>query len=217
MYATTVDFHPQEVPPKPIGSVPFHQWHFPDGTLWTSFYRTEEGYLLRFPFLADFALDALGRNVRAWAAAGVDDATIENLYLNQILPLAWSKQGKLVLHGSAVEVDGQAIAFIGRSGLGKSTLAASFATAGYKFLTDDGLVLERSAAGYNAMPSHPSIRLWEDSQEALIAGPHELSIPVQYSSKVRFLAGKAIAFCAEPRPSHRLYFLGNEVVSLDVV
>ena len=34
--------------------------HLPDGTRWTEFYRTQTGYLLRFPELADFQVSADG-------------------------------------------------------------------------------------------------------------------------------------------------------------
>jgi hypothetical protein len=41
-----------------------------------------------------------------------------------------------VLYGGAVVVDNAAVAFIGRSGKGKSTMVAGFATNGYRFLTN---------------------------------------------------------------------------------
>lgn len=197
-------------PPAPLGEAPFHQWVFPDGTLWTSFHRTTDGYLLRFPGLVDFALDRAGEQIRAWPAQGVLHATVHHLYLNQVLPLAWSKQGKLVLHGSAVEIDDQCVAFIGRAGRGKSTLAASFATSGFRFLSDDGLVLDETQGECRVMPHHPSIRLWQDSQDALI-GPGALPEPaVQYTDKARIMAGGSVVYCDEPRPLRRVYFLGDE-------
>ena len=94
-----------------VGGSPFHEWSFPDGTLWTQFFRTESGYLLRFPELADFRVTADGLNVVCTPAPDVSEATSRHLYLNQVLPLALSKLGKLVFHASAVEVEGMAIAF----------------------------------------------------------------------------------------------------------
>ena len=195
-------------PPETLGPVPFHEWVSPDGTLWMSFHRTEDGYLLRFPRLADFSVDRAGQQVQVWPAPGIGDATIEHLYLNQVQPLAWSKQGRLVLHGSAVEIDRQGVAFIGRSGLGKSTLAASFASSGFRFLSDDGLMLEESGGAYSILPHHPSIRLWQDSQAALIDPAVEPAPAVQYTNKARIMAGTGIAFCDQPLPLRRVYFLG---------
>jgi len=126
-----------------------------------------------------------------------------------VLPLALSRAGKLVFHASAVEIDGEAVAFVGESGRGKSTLAASFATGGYRFLTDDGLVIEERPVGYRVLPSHPSIRLWEDSQEALIDPATRVAERLPFTPKARFLAGAEIAFCDEPRLLRHIYFLGD--------
>ena len=46
-------------------------------------------------------------------------------------------RGYLVLHGSAVLVNGRAVVFSGDSGAGKSTLAASMVHHGYQLITDD--------------------------------------------------------------------------------
>ena len=148
--------HPQMQLPH----TPFHQWIFPDDTPWLEFFRTETGYLLRFPELADFRVSMDGLKVTCSPAPDVSEETTRHLYLNQVLPLALSKLGKLVFHASAVEVGDSAVAFVGESGRGKSTLAASFALNGFRFLTDDGMVVEANDDSYLSFPSHPSIRLW---------------------------------------------------------
>jgi len=194
---------------KDLPLAPFHEWTFPDGEPWTRFYRTASGYLLRFPKLADFEIAGSDLAVHCHPAPETSADTCEHLYLNQVLLLVLSKRGKLVFHASAVEVAGVAIAFLGETGRGKSTLAASFATGGCRFLTDDGLVVEADGKGFAALPSHPSIRLWEDSQRALVASGAANAPSVQYTNKVRFLAGNGIAFCPQPRPLQRAYFLGE--------
>ena len=193
----------------PLGTKPFHTWTFPDGTCWTEFYRVGGGYLLRFPDLADFQVSAGGLEVTCFPVPDVSEATSQHLYLNQVLPLVLSKLGKLVFHASAVEVAGGAVAFAAESGRGKSTLAASFAVSGFRFLTDDGLVVEMAAQGFEVLPSHPSIRLWADSEAALIAPGTETAPALPFTPKSRFLAGEAIRFCDQPRPLRRVYFLGD--------
>ena len=202
---TLTPAHPQ----APLKDLPFHEWILPDGTRWTQFYRTETGYLLRFPDLSDFLVSRDGREVKCFPAPGVTNETSRHLYRNQVLPLALAKQGKPVFHASAVEIGNGAVAFMGEAGRGKSTLAACFATNGFRFLTDDGLVLEPCDGGYQVMPSEPSIRLWEDSQQALISKSARKAPPVQFTSKARFLAGDDIIFCEQHRPLHRIYFLGE--------
>ena len=194
-----------------LSQKPFHQWIFPDGTDWTLFYRVDSGYMLRFPDLADFEVSRDGRTAVAWPVPGVSAGTVEHLHLNQVLPLALSRQGRLVLHASAVAFDGIGVAFTGESGRGKSTLAASFATTGARFLTDDGLQLDWLDEQCRIMPSHPSVRLWEDSQEALISQVVDLAPAVEYTTKARLLAGDGMAFCDQPQPLRRVYFLGEGV------
>ncbi len=193
----------------PLPTPTFHEWVFPDGTPWTRFHRDGADYLLRFQDLADFRIASSGQTVDGWPAPGTDEETVRFLFANQVLPLALSRQGKLVFHASAVEIDGGAVAFLGASGRGKSTLAASFATNGVRFLTDDGLVVESADGQWQVLPSHPSIRLWEDSQEALMDAQAQLAPPVSYTSKSRFLAGDRVAFRDRPRPLRRVYFLGE--------
>jgi len=205
-----VNFNLSSVDPQvPLDHLQFRQWVAHDGTIWTEFYRTETGYLLRFPGLADFRVAVDGTDVTCSPVPDVSEETTQHLYLNQVLPLALSMMGKLVFHASAVEIGDSAVAFVADSGRGKSTLAASFATNGFRFLTDDGLVVEGGKDGYLAFPSHPSIRLWQDSREVLMPSETETAPSLDFTSKARFLAGKNIIFCDQPRPLRRVYFLGD--------
>ena len=204
-------------PQGAIATTPFHHWLLPDGTRWLLFYRTGSGYLLRFPDLADFEIAADSLSVTCHPAPEVNEETSRHLYLNQVLPLVMSKQGKLVFHASAVDIAGVAVAFVGESGRGKSTLAARFAHAGFGFLSDDGLVIDAHDDGFLALPGHPSLRLWKDSEEAIVAGGIRMALPVQYTDKGRFLAGPAMAYCRQPRPLRRVYFLGDGSASRLVI
>jgi hypothetical protein len=191
----TMEERPQEV----MDVTPFHRFEFPDGTVWTEFYRSGLNYLLRFPGLVDFEVSADGTRVAAYPAAGSDETTVEHLYINQVAPLAMSRQGVPAFHASVVTVPGGAVAFLGKAGMGKSTLAASFALNEAEFLTDDSLVIEETGDGCLALPSHPSLRLWEDSLEALIDARIRQAAAINYSTKARLLAGEALAYRAKPQ------------------
>lgn len=189
-------------------AAPYHSWVFPDGTLWTEFFRVPQGYVIRFPSVGDYAVDHDGRKVTASPRPGVSHAAVESIYLNQVLPLAWSRQGRLVFHASAVEIDGCAVAFVGHSGRGKSTLAASFAADGGRLLCDDGLLLAASGNAFSVVPGHHSIRLWPDSESALFSQPLARSSPVEYTSKSRLVTSGQLQFCGEERPLAAVFFLG---------
>lgn len=191
----------------------FHQWSFPDGTPWARFHRTPRGYLVRFPELADFTIEGEPPRVACIPAPDVAPATCEHLYLNQVHPLILGRAGAMVFHASAVQVGGEAVAFLAESGRGKSTLAAFFASRGHRFLTDDGLLVEEAAppgeARFHAHPGHPSIRLWKDSEAAVLGSGAQAAAAVQYTDKARLLAGGRLAHAERALPLRRAYFLAS--------
>jgi len=130
----------------PAGNRTEDQWlrHYPsrNGAAWLSFGRCGADFLVRFHRLADFLLADGGREIVAYAVPSTPPETVRHLFLDQVLPLALSHQGQVALHASAVVVGGRAVAFVGESGKGKSTLAASLATQGHPLLADDCLVLK---------------------------------------------------------------------------
>lgn len=187
----------------------FHEWRLPGDEPWLCFHRTPRGYRLRFPDLADFTVSASGRHVRCVPVPGTTRPTLEHLHLNQVLPLALSRQGRMMFHASVIETDAGAVAFVGESGRGKSTLAAAFAAAGHRFLTDDSVQFHCDGSRCMAQPGHASIRLWEDSHDALVPPNVRLADPVQHTSKARVLAGGAFTHCSQPLPLRRIYVLGT--------
>jgi hypothetical protein len=200
--------------PQPaVAHSPYHEWPQPQSVVWAQFFRVDDHYLIRFPGLADFELAADGAEVTGWPVEGTTDGSMQHLFQNQIRPLALSRAGATVLHGSAVSIDGSCVAFLGESGRGKSTLAASFAMSGSPFLTDDALIVEREGSRWLTPPGHPSIRLWEDSERAVLGTSAEAAPPVQYTQKARFLAQGAIPFCDQPQEIRCFYFIGDRDTS----
>ncbi len=197
-------------PQLDLPTTPFHHYMIDDGTVWTEFHRSEKGYLLRFPDLADFEVSVDGKEVVSHPTGGVDEATVEHLYINQLVPLAMSRQGRPSFHASVVTVPDGAVAFLGKTGMGKSTLAASFALHESAFLTDDALLIEETNDGCLVLPSHASLRLWEDSVEALIEADAPQADVISYSSKARILAGGALTFHDEQLPLLAAFVLGDE-------
>lgn len=192
-----------------LSGIPFHNWTLLDGRLWAEFHRVDTGYLLRYPGMVDFEISSDACEVTCLPAPGLPESTAKHLYVNQVLPMVLSKRGKLVFHASAVSINDSAVAFVGVSGRGKSTLAASFASNGFRFLADDALVLEPNHDGYLVHPGDPSLRLWEDSEIALTGSAATRAPAVHYTSKVNLLAGENLVFCPDPLPLRRVYFLGN--------
>lgn len=192
-------------PPEPAAGDWIRHLRTRAGDTFASLARTGEGFLLRFPGLADFVLPGDGGQIAAWPAPQVDAAALRHLLLDQILPRLLAHRGHLVLHASAVFADGRAIAFVGASGRGKSTLAASLHVAGYPLLTDDAVLVTAGDAHATALPIYPGLRLWQPSVTALFAETPGLAPVAQYTPKHRVVMAEAEA--PAPLPLAALYIL----------
>jgi len=93
-------------------------------------------FLLCIPNIARFLL-AGGRSVVVEPASEATVADIPVFMLGTVLSLLQHQRARIVLHASAVCVNGRAVLFCGRSGAGKSTLAATLAQHGYPVINDD--------------------------------------------------------------------------------
>ena len=82
--------------------------------------------------------------------------------LGRVLPAALHEMGSLCLHGSAVDVDGAAIAFLAPKHYGKSTLAQAMANAGSRVLSDDVVAVDVAPSPL-VRPGLSSVRLWRDA------------------------------------------------------
>jgi hypothetical protein len=134
----------------------------PDGDLMVSFdddsgpryafVRNDDGYLMRFHGACDIVLSRDLREVVVRPAAGAAPGLSTVLVSGAMLAFQLYLRGHLVLHASAVDLGGTALAFLGRSGMGKSTMAALLCSAGGKLITDDVLRVETPG-------SDPQVRL----------------------------------------------------------
>jgi hypothetical protein len=94
-----------------------------------------DGTRIAVEFAADDPLITL------WSDGTYSDGYLDHLLRDHVVPRRLSLRGERVLHATAVEFDGLAVAFVGESTAGKSTLAAAGMTAGGRLLADDTLRL----------------------------------------------------------------------------
>lgn len=112
----------------------------------------------------------------------------------------------LTLHASAVVVEGQAIAFIGWKGMGKSTTAGAMHSSGHVLLTDDVLALDVDKRYVNIRPGFPQIKLKEDSAASIGHDTEELKRVAPDVGK--FVLRDQLAFSQESIPLSAVYILG---------
>jgi hypothetical protein len=126
-----------------------------------------------------------GREVIVDAPSGFEAAVVRAYILGAAMACVLRQRGFLVLHASCVAQEGRAIAFLGGSGWGKSTLASLFHQHGYFLLTDDVMALQmneplngpsernsseqenRSDVSPLVVPSFPEVKLLPDAAAAV--------------------------------------------------
>ncbi len=72
----------------------------------------------------------------------IDKEKIWEILIGLPLGYALRKKGFMVMHGSSVVLNNQAVCIVGSSGLGKSTLAISLVERGFNFLTEDLCIIK---------------------------------------------------------------------------
>ena len=188
-----------------------HEWKEANGDPFMACGRFENDYLLQFPGLADFELLIEKQQIHIFRDQSCADTTLVHLLLDQVIPRYVCHLGKMVVHASAVDLnEGQMIAFIGASGRGKSTLASSFRQVSGRRVADDCLQLEPTNRGIVAVPAYSSLRLWEDSMNALFPGENHSIEVSQYSRKRQVILDSGLAEGADsPIRLAAMFILGD--------
>ncbi len=124
-------------------------------------------FLLKLDKIAKFYVKD-GNTITITPFIDLDSPDIRLFLLGSVFGALLQQRGLLVLHGSSAVIDGKGVVFTGRSGIGKSTLAAAFYKRGYQILTDDVCVVQIGITGIPyIIPGFPSLKLWKDSAEKL--------------------------------------------------
>ena len=130
--------------------------------------RSDGSVYVRWDEIGEFLVSADGTGIRYASDPAAADDSFHVFLLGQALSFAIVRLGFEPLHATAVEIDGAAIAFLGASGFGKSTLAAAFHASGHRLLTDDMLVLHETDGRFVVFPGPPRIKLLPDVATALL-------------------------------------------------
>lgn len=199
----------REGPLPVIGEMAPHLAGSPDE--WFHWARLPDGAdYLRWRGLFECLVSPDGRRITVRPVNGHAPLAACTFLLSQMLSFALLKQGFETLHATVVETAGEAVAFVGDCGLGKSTLAAAFLQSGARLLTDDLLVLEvrdRPALRFFIHPGFPRIKLFPDSAEAFL-GPGTAGEPLFPGSEKLVFPLPERFHAKVPRPLKTIYVLG---------
>ena len=175
-----------------------------DGRVFYTLAADGDRTVLRYPELCDFVGDPLLREVTYHLDPSADHGLLTVLATGALLAVHLTLNSHLVLHASAVRVGDRALAFVGASGMGKSTLAAALCGRGCDLVADDVLRVDlgRSALVYPGSTENrlrmaargladgapeADVRPTADGRLALRSSVHAEALP--------------LAACVIPRPS----------------
>jgi hypothetical protein len=154
--------------------------------------------------IAKFSLER-GCQVTIDPVPGVDEDILRTVLLGPVLCILLRQRGLLVLHASAVNIEGQAVAFMGGSGWGKSTLATAFHTQGYEVLTDDVMPIQMDSGYPLVFPAYPQFKVWKDAIVSLGHNTDNLSPIFKDAPKLSYKFSHG--FRQTPLKLYRIYLL----------
>ncbi|HEV3220200.1 MAG TPA: hypothetical protein VGZ48_10545 [Candidatus Acidoferrales bacterium] len=125
---------------------------------------------VRWDDVGEFLVSSDGRLITCGHLNNSPGESFQVYLLGQALSFALVRGGFEPFHATCVVVNGAAVAFLGDSGFGKSSLAAYFLNAGDRLLTDDLLLLQERPEGFLAYPGPPRIKLLPDMANKFLGG-----------------------------------------------
>lgn len=165
-------------------------------------------FLLKMPNIARY----LVRNGDEILVTPESDSLAEEVRLF-LLGTVWAallhQRELLVLHASGILTPKGAVILMGRSSVGKSSLAAAFYRRGYPVLADDTVALDVIDGQLLAYPSFPQLRLWPDMLHALKIKLDEV-LPLRPKlPKQAFPTHQG--FSSKPQTVCSIYLLGSQI------
>ena len=146
-----------------------------------------------------------GREIVIDPAPGVEDRLLRLSLLGPVLGLILHQRGLLVMHASVVGRGDGAVAFLGKNGWGKSTLAAALYAKGYDLVTDDVAAIQIGPDGASVVPGFPQVKLWPEAATLLGEAPEGLPLLHPRFDKRGWRAARG--FSLEPRRLERIYVI----------
>ncbi|MEP7358787.1 MAG: serine kinase, partial [Anaerolineales bacterium] len=162
-----------------------------------------------FPDAGSFLMRA-GREIVVDPAEGVGGDVLRLYLLGPVLALALHQRGWLMLHASVVAMGEQAVAFLGGSGWGKSTMAGMLHQRGHALVADDFVAVPAATEGGQpprVYPGFPQLKLWPEAAALLGAEASELHrLHPDFDKQARRLRQ---GFAPAALPLGRLYVLAE--------
>jgi hypothetical protein len=172
---------------------------------WRNYFFAPNQVLLNIKDVAKFFI-ADGKEILIDPYPQASEKTIRLYLLGSSMGCLLHQRRLLPLHANALQYEKEAVMFMGRSGIGKSTLAAAMKDRGYKVLADDVCAIKTFADNKSVIyPGVPQIKLWKEAA-------HYLKEDVSLLKRIlpdeeKYALPIADAYCSQPLPLRSIYLL----------
>jgi hypothetical protein len=144
---------------------------------------TAEGLYIYWQGVGTFLVKN-GKEIIIEPVVEVDEDRLRLFLLGAAIGVILHQRGYLVLHGSAVAINEQAVVFIGDKGWGKSTIAATLHARGHCLIGDDVIAIDISKDGkLLVIPAFPQLKLWPDAATSIGVEAEQLPRLVSHLEK----------------------------------
>jgi hypothetical protein len=146
-----------------------------------------------------------GREIVVEPRPDADPTAVRALVLGPAFAVLLHQRGVLALHASSVRLPAGVAAFLGGSGWGKSTIAATLERRGHVLVADDVTAVRLRPEQVDVLPAFPQLKLWPEAARALSIDPDALPLVVPNEAKRarRVAAGPS----ADPLPLAAVFVL----------
>jgi hypothetical protein len=184
---------------------------------------------VRFRVGREVMFDVIGSDLIEWSPGAAWAGKLPAIFFGTITAILLAWRGCVPIHGSTVEINGEAILICGASGAGKSTMSAGMIALGAKFISDDLSVIrfpESPDAGMMFL-GRPGLRLFPQiaeyfkeacnteniaavvnaGEKSIVFPPHELSLKAIPLKLVIMLVSSSGSI----EPTHKAAFLQGQL------
>lgn len=166
-------------------------------------FATPSYFFLRIHGIACY-LVSNGREIVVSPEAGALPLDVRAYLLGTLFTVLCQQRGLLPLHASAVSSGKGVVAFLARSGQGKSSLAAHLAQRGFRVVADDiCLIRLTETEEATVVPAAPWLKLWHNSLQSL--GWHAEGLERVFSEDDKYRM--PLKDLPDPEPIRKLVFL----------